>query len=110
MIILANALMENRNGLVIGADVRHAIGTMDADKGYDVCEFVEQRGIRPHVACSTKGRRSAIDARERLHDAPARDHCCRNWRHWQAYTPSRLAQWRWMRHAYQNPTRVPDSA
>lgn len=28
---LANALMENRNGLVIGADVRHATGTGERD-------------------------------------------------------------------------------
>jgi len=82
---LANALMENRNGLVIGADVRHATGTgerdgalalvdahlytgatLGADKGYDVHDFVEQleeRGIRPHIARNTKGRRSAIDGR-----------------------------------------------
>lgn len=82
---LANALMENRNGLVIGADVRHATGTgerdgalalvdehlytgatLGADKGYDVHDFVEQleeRGIRPHIARHTKGRRSAIDGR-----------------------------------------------
>lgn len=82
---LANALMENRNGLVIGADVRHATGTgerdgalalvdehlytgatLGADKGYDVHDFVEQleeRGIRPHIARNTNGRRSAIDGR-----------------------------------------------
>jgi transposase len=82
---LANALMENRNGLVVGVDVRHASGTgerdgalelvdahlergatLGADKGYDTQEFVaalEQRGIDPHIARNTSGRRSAIDGR-----------------------------------------------
>lgn len=39
---------------------------MGADKGYDVHDFVEQleeRGIRPHIARHTNGRRSAIDGR-----------------------------------------------
>ena len=83
---LANALMENRNGLLVGVDVRHATGTgeregalalvhahvmcgatLGADKGYDVKDFVEQltiRGIKAHIARNTSGdRRSAIDAR-----------------------------------------------
>jgi transposase len=82
---LANALMENRNGLLVGIDVRVATGTgerdgalaladahlkagatLGADKGYDVHEFVEQlkrRGIKPHIARNTKSRRSAIDRR-----------------------------------------------
>jgi transposase len=82
---LANALMENRNGLLIGVDVRHATGTgeregalalvdahlkpgdtLGADKGYDTHDFVDalmQRGIRPHIARNTSGRRSAIDGR-----------------------------------------------
>jgi len=83
---LANVLMEHRNGLLVGVDVRHATGTgeregalalvdahlkrgdtLGADKGYDVREFVEalhQRGIRPHIARNTtNGRCSAIDGR-----------------------------------------------
>lgn len=83
---LANALMENRHGLLVGIDVRHATGTgerdgalaladahmkagdtLGADKGYDVQDFVQSlrlRGIRPHVARNTaNGRRSAIDGR-----------------------------------------------
>ena len=83
---LANTLMENRNGLLIGVDVRHASGTgerdgalelvdahlkegdtLGADKGYDVADFVEElkrRGIRPHIARNTtNGRTSAIDGR-----------------------------------------------
>lgn len=84
---LANALMENRNALVVGVDVRHASGTgerdgaldlldatgvrrgatLGADKGYDTHDFVEAlelRGIKPHIARNTQGRRSAIDARK----------------------------------------------
>lgn len=82
---LANTLMENRNGLLIGVDVRHATGTgeregaldlvdahlksgdtLGADKGYDTHDFVNalmRRGIRPHIARNTSGRRSAIDGR-----------------------------------------------
>lgn len=82
---LANTLMENRNGLIVGVDVRHASGTgerdgalelvkahlmrgatLGADKGYDVQGFVEQlaeHGISAHIARNTKGRRSAIEAR-----------------------------------------------
>ena len=83
---LANALMENRNGLLVAVDVRHANGTgerdgalalltaaevkrgatLGADKDYDTQEFVaalKQRGITPHIARHAKGRRSAIDRR-----------------------------------------------
>lgn len=82
---LANTLMENRHGLLVGVDVRHASGTgerdgalaladahlrrgatLGADKGYDTRDFVaalDQRGIKPHIARHTKGRRSAIDGR-----------------------------------------------
>ena len=83
---LANTLMENRNGLLIGVDVRHATGTgerdgalelvdahlkagdtLGADKGYDIEDFVaalHRRGIRPHIARNTtNGRTSAIDGR-----------------------------------------------
>ena len=83
---LANALMENRHGLLVGVDVRHATGTgerhgalalidahlqrgatLGADKGYDTRDFVDQlkqRGIKAHIARNTSnGRRSAIDGR-----------------------------------------------
>lgn len=83
---LANALMENRNALLVAVDVRCASGTgerdgaldllscaevkrgatLGADKGYDTQDFVaalKQRGIKPHIARHTKGRRSAIDGR-----------------------------------------------
>lgn len=80
---LANTLMENRNGLIVGVDVRQASGTgerdgalglvdahlrrgssLGADKGYDTQEFVralKERGIYPHIARNVSGRRSAID-------------------------------------------------
>jgi transposase len=80
---LASVLMENRNGLIVGVDVRHATGTgeregaldllnaagigrgatLGADKGYDTEEFVaalEARGIAPHIARNTSGRNSAV--------------------------------------------------
>ena len=83
---LANALMENRHGLLVGVDVRYATArgerdgalalvdahlhrgaTLGADKGYDVRDFVgqlKQRGIKAHIARNTAdGRRSAIDGR-----------------------------------------------
>jgi len=68
---LGHALMENRNGLVVGAEATLATGTAEreaaasltkdlpkgaslgADKNYDAEAFVEglkQRGIEPHVA------------------------------------------------------------
>ncbi len=68
---LGHALMENRNGLVVGATATRASGTAEreaateltadlpegatlgADKGYDVEDFVEDlkaRKIEPHVA------------------------------------------------------------
>jgi transposase len=82
----ANTLMENRNGLIVGVDVRHATGTAErdgaldlidemlvgegctvgADKGYDTEDFIAglvERKIKPHVAQNTKGRRSAVPAR-----------------------------------------------
>lgn len=83
---LANTLMENRNGLIVGIDVRHASGTgeqdgaldlltaagvkqeatLGADKGYDTHDFVaalKAREIVPHIARNTSnGRRSAVPA------------------------------------------------
>lgn len=82
----ANTLMENRNGLIVGVDVRHATGTSErdgaldlidemllgegctlgADKGYDTEDFVAavlERKIKPHIAQSTKGRCSGVPGR-----------------------------------------------
>jgi len=86
-----NLLVENRNGLIINAELLEANGraerdaallmleqvpgtkrvTAGADKGYDTAEFVAEcryLGVTPHVARNT-GRRggSAIDARTVRH-------------------------------------------
>ena len=83
--------MENRNGLIVNAELLEANGraerdaallmleqvpgrkrvTAGADKGYDTAEFVKEcrhLGVTPHVAQNT-GRRggSAIDARTVRH-------------------------------------------
>lgn len=85
-----NVLMENRNGLVIEAEVLQAHGTAErdaalvmmesipgdqpvtvgADKAYDTKDFVaEARNMNatPHVAQNNKGRQSAIDGRTTRH-------------------------------------------
>jgi IS5 family transposase len=76
-------LVENRNGLIVDALLSEANGraereaalcllerqgigkgcTLGADKGYDTHAFVaelQSRGIAPHIARNTKGRRSAV--------------------------------------------------
>jgi IS5 family transposase len=82
---MGHALMENRNGLIVGAVTTTACGhaerraalaliephadtpqpvTLGADKGYDSADFVAAlRGkmVTPHVAQNTTGRRSALD-------------------------------------------------
>ena len=87
---MGHALMENRNGFVVGTELMHADGyaeraaaramierqspgserrlTLGADKGYDDRSFVaELRNmcVTPHVAAKAKG--SAIDARTTRH-------------------------------------------
>jgi len=82
--------MENRNGLIVQADLTHADGraerkaaldmihrhspgstrqlTLDADKGYDSADFVpdlRQACVTPHVA--QKVRHAAIDGRTTRH-------------------------------------------
>lgn len=83
----AHALMENRNGLLVGLRVDTATGyaerhnalallddiklksgriTLGADKAYDTRDFVagcRERKVTPHVAQHQVGRRSAIDER-----------------------------------------------
>jgi transposase len=86
----ANVLMENRNGLVIEAEVLQAHGTAErdaalimmesipgdqpvtvgADKAYDTKDFVAEArnmNVTPHVAQNNKGRQSAIDGRTTRH-------------------------------------------
>lgn len=88
---MGHALMENRNGLVVGAAATRASGhaerlaavsliepfadrprplTLGADKGYDSTDFViacRKRAVTPHVAQNQSGRRSAIDHRTTRH-------------------------------------------
>lgn len=92
LVFVGHALMENRNGLLVDFQVTAATGTAErdavpalldqakerglhprtlgADKGYDTRACVEdlrQRGVTPHVARNTSGRRSAIDGRTTRH-------------------------------------------
>jgi transposase len=84
-------LMENRNGLLVDAELSQATGTAErevaaqmlarlpatarrrtvgADKGYDTAGFVaatRELAITPHVAPNNSGRRSAIDGRTTGH-------------------------------------------
>jgi len=86
-----NVLIENRNGLVVDAELLQANGTAErdaallmaeripgdgrvtvaGDKGYDTKDFVaelRQMNVTPHVAQNASGnRRSAIDARTTRH-------------------------------------------
>jgi transposase len=83
---LGHLLMENRHGLIVGATVtpatgtaeceaaltltRRRTGTLGADKGYDTAAFVaavRARGLVPHIAQNTAGRRSRIDGRTTRH-------------------------------------------
>src|SRR5918995_5590912 len=84
-------LMENRNALIVDAELTQADGyaerataiellarlprsarrrTVAADKGYDTAGFVadcRDLGVTPHVAPNTTNRRSAIDGRTTRH-------------------------------------------
>jgi hypothetical protein len=88
---MGHALMENRNGLIVGAVTTTASGhaerraalaliaphadtpqpvTLGADKGYDSADFVmalRDKTVTPHVAQNTSGRRSAIDDHTACH-------------------------------------------
>ncbi len=92
----AHALMENRNGLIVGFAVTEATGrcereaaldlldrhrpqgsrrrTLGADRGYDTRQFVadcRERRVTPHVTQNVSGRRSAIDRRTTRHEGYA---------------------------------------
>jgi hypothetical protein len=96
---MGHALMENRSGLVIDAELTRAIGkaerlaalamlegvaretgrrvTIGADKSYDKADFImEARELNavPHVAQNTAGRRSAIDGRTTRHPGYVSSH------------------------------------
>lgn len=87
---LGHLLMENRNRLVVDAELTRASGhgerlaalamldrlptrgpaTLGADRGFDARDFVaalRERWLTPHVARNTSGRRSAIDGRTTRH-------------------------------------------
>ena len=97
---MGHTLMENRNGLVVQADLTHADGhgerkaaleminrhspgstrrlTLGADKGYDSADFVaalRRMVVTPHVA--QKARHSAIDGRTTHHPGYALSQRCR---------------------------------
>jgi len=98
---IGHALMENRNGLIVGAVATRASGhaerlaalalieprgerprpvTLGADKGYDSADFVielRERTVTPHVAQNTNGRRSAIGGRTTRHPGYALSQCIR---------------------------------
>jgi hypothetical protein len=88
---MGHALMENRNGLIVGAVTTRTSGhaerlaalaliepyaerpqpvTLGADKGYDASDFVMElrdKAVTPHIAQNQSGRRSAIDGRATRH-------------------------------------------
>lgn len=87
---LRHLLMENRNGLVVDAELTRASGhaerlaalamldrlptqgraTLGADRGYEARDFtaeLRERWVTPHIAQNTSGRRSAIDGRTTRH-------------------------------------------
>ena len=88
---MGHALMENRNGPIVGAVATRASGhaerlaalhmvephayrsqkvTLGGDKGLDTGDFVAELheiNVTPHVAQNTSGRRSAIDGRTTRH-------------------------------------------
>jgi transposase len=87
---MGHLLMENRSGLVMGAELTRASGfaereaavtlieavpgrhriTIGADRGYDTAGFVaglRQLNATPHVAQNTSGRKSRIDRRTVRH-------------------------------------------
>jgi len=97
---MGHVLMENRNGLVVGARLTQASGTAErsaalaligamegrhritvgADKGYGTADFVaDLRALKatPHVAQNTSGRRSRIDARTTRHPGYEASQRCR---------------------------------
>lgn len=104
---LGHALMENKNGLVVGGTVTRATGTAEreaalemiggprktgrritlgADKAYDVAAFVEalrEREVTPHVAVqghltkTGRRRRTKIDKRTTRHPGYAVSQRCR---------------------------------
>jgi hypothetical protein len=91
LVFMGHALMENRNGLIVGAVATRASGhaerlaarhliesyadrpqkvTLGGDKGFDTQDFLAELreiNVTAHVAQNTNGRRSAIDGRTTRH-------------------------------------------
>lgn len=96
-----NALMENRNGLVVDVDIATCDGraeregakrmlerqtgskrlTLGADKGYDTKDFIascREMNVTPHVAQNAYGnRKSGIDGRTTRHEGYEKSQYCR---------------------------------
>jgi transposase len=100
MAYLGHVIIENRSGLVVGAQVTHADGygerraaielmgnvprtkhaTLGADKAYDTADFIEElryQNVTPHVAQNDSNRSSAIDARTTRHVGYSMSQICR---------------------------------
>ena len=98
---MGHALMENRNGLIVGAVATRASGhaerlaavhliephaerpgrvTVGGDRGYDAEDFITEMreiNVTPHVAQNDNRRRSAIDGRTTRHPGYAVSMCIR---------------------------------
>jgi transposase len=97
---MGHALMENRNGLLVGlqvsrasgfaerrialeqlqANVRSARATVGADRGYDTRDFVagcRAMNVTPHVSQHQSGRQSSIDGRTVRHIGYRMSQCIR---------------------------------
>ena len=62
---MGHVVMENRNGLVVAAEMTAATGTAEREAAV---AMVERRlGVTPHVSQNSNGRRSAIDGRTTRH-------------------------------------------
>jgi len=89
---MSHALMENRNGLIVGTTTTRASGHAErlaalaviephAAAGHlggrqglrrrRLCHGAARKGVTPHVAQNTNGRRSAIDGRTTRHSGYA---------------------------------------
>lgn len=100
MAYLGHVVIENRNGLVVGAQVTLADGygerraavelmgnvpramhaTLGADKAYDTADFIDdlrKQDVTPHVAQNVSNRSSAIDARTTRHVGYEMSQICR---------------------------------
>jgi len=59
-------LTENRNGLVMDAELTLATGTAEREAAF--VEELRMRNVTPHIAQNTTRRRSAVDGRTTRHE------------------------------------------